>query len=187
MPPTLLPARLPGESARVHGYLVEYCRLGPQRTLVELSRRFNRGVQNFSNHSRRWDWTSRAAAYDLAVQREDDRIFLEERQSAERLRQRRQLEARQVCWELGQAIVAVAKQMLEVAGGGEWDYADLARLCLVAEKLSRAATEPFSASVAEQRSETRIAGTFRLWADGNTDSEQTDPPRELLLEDGMAA
>ncbi len=58
MNPTLLPARLPGESARVHGYLIEYCRLGPQRTLVELSRRFNRGVQNFSNHSRRWDWAA---------------------------------------------------------------------------------------------------------------------------------
>ncbi len=160
------PPRLPGESAKAYGYLLAYCRMGPTRTLAEMSRRFGRTPECFGSfHGRRWNWKERVAAYDAAVQAADERLVREERENAERLRLRRVVEAREIYWDLSRRLLAVIERMLEEAENSEkWSHGAIARFALVAESLMRAAVEPLEVGEVPSAVQGQlIAGTFRLY------------------------
>ncbi len=106
----LEPPRLPGESNKTYGYLLAFCRMGPTRTLAEMGRRFGRTPESFGSfHARRWNWKERVAACDAAVQAADERLVREEREAAERLRLRREVEAREIYWDLSRRLLAVVE------------------------------------------------------------------------------
>ncbi len=101
-----------------------------------MSRHFGRTPECFGSfHARRWNWKEHVAA--------DERLVREEREAAERLRLRREVEAREIYWDLSRRLLAVVERMLEAAENSEkWSHATITRFALVAEGLMRAAVEP---------------------------------------------
>jgi len=76
-------SRLKGESTRSYAYFNEYLKLGPQRTLEKVRLKVTESDQfsnpptesNLKNFSSKWDWVSRAEAYDDYIIEKDRKEF----------------------------------------------------------------------------------------------------------------
>lgn len=73
----MLPDGLPGESGKAHSALIDYCQMGPGRSLSTLAERYRRvpkpvpptvRLNTLKEWSVRFKWQERTAAYDAGVQ-----------------------------------------------------------------------------------------------------------------------
>ncbi len=102
------PQRVPGESARAHGRLLDYCRMGVQRSFPAMSRKFGRSPSAYQKMAVRYNWAERVQQYDEAVAALDAEAWRIQLEEAARNRARQELLRQQ------QAATLSAKAFLKI-------------------------------------------------------------------------
>jgi hypothetical protein len=106
------PPRLPNETTRAYARFVEFCRLGPTRSYVEMSRRFGKCPSAYEKMAVRRHWQRRVQDYDCVVQRAETERLAEARHVDDELRRAWERERRSLTCEMARACARVIQQLL---------------------------------------------------------------------------
>ena len=158
--------RTPRESAKAHEAARVYFELRASRSLAAVGRRLGKHVSQMERWSKRYDWISRAAAFDQYLDSEERKQFeREELAHSQKWRQRAAEQAERE-YQLGQKLVSKAEKMLDlpltrtimedgktVVQPARWTVKDAARLAREGKALSRGAIPAHLNDDAELKSE----------------------------------
>jgi hypothetical protein len=61
-------ARRPSEGARAYEYARAYVEMGPGRSIAKAAQQFTKSTRPLKRYSRKWNWVTRAAAYDRSME-----------------------------------------------------------------------------------------------------------------------
>jgi hypothetical protein len=174
--------RQPDEPRIAYAAFREYLSLGRFRSFESLSKKLGRTGGNYGQMARKHNWFTRAEAFDRDREEREESDLRQLRLEAERTRGRRELVRRDRIWDVCEKLLETVTAMLAKAEAtGTWSGVDIARICDVIEKLSRAACEPFATNAAatQNSDKTLLAGNFELYApnlqDERTATDQDDP------------
>lgn len=106
------PERQPGERAQSYALFIDYLRLGPHRTLRQLSGKVVKGLAALEKLCSRHQWRARAAAFDEQVQREEEAALNLLRLEARKQRQLFELERQRMAQEMARAATRRVLEML---------------------------------------------------------------------------
>src|SRR5687768_1958010 len=105
--------RIPGETPKAFACLVEYLRLGPNRSLEKAAELSGKQPRTLRKWSVRYGWVRRAAEYDafvLGQEREMALVLTREKAVVWAKRQERLKEAE---WEIAERLIERARELLD--------------------------------------------------------------------------
>jgi len=158
--------RMPGESAKAHEAARVYLEMRASRSLAAVARRLGKHVSQMERWSKRYEWISRAAAFDQHLDGEERKQFERTELAESQKWRQRQVELAEREFQLGQKLVCKAEKMLDlpltrtitedgktVVQPARWTVKDAARLAREGKALSRGAIPAHLNDEAELKSE----------------------------------
>ena len=106
-------SRMPGESAKAYKAATMYFELRANRSLATVAKNLPNNVSQNGRWSKRWNWVSRAAAFDDYLAKEQRIVFEKEALAEDAKWRRRDAECAEQEFQFGEKCVNKADKMLD--------------------------------------------------------------------------